>query len=236
MILCVAAESDYLPGLAALDYSIKRNGNIPDRVKRVLISSTIAGFEGWTVVKPRIEDYAGIPNGVQRWKPQYAKARWKLDALILDSDVTVLLDADTLCLGDISELFAPAHEIMAALDNGIGPSKRLNSGVLSLSGPNRKEIREELIQIMRRGGSFDGADQGAYQSYVATHPDAWGQLDQKYNVLKRLYRAPWASDLWDSLKDDIRILHFVGRKPWIAPETGYKHLEDLWHTYHAREV
>lgn len=97
-------------------------------------------------------------------------------------------------------------------------------------------MREELIDILRRGESADGSDQGAYHRYIDDHPELWGVLDTRYNTLKRLYVAEWAKELWNEIHDDIRLLHYVGMKPWQGSEAGYEGIDTIWHAYHERSI
>ena len=124
----------------------------------------------------------------------------------------VFLDADTLVIQNIDELFS-RPELSAAPDTGWPDC--FNSGVFVFT-PSL-DTYHNLIQLSTETGSFDGADQGLLNTYWSN----WAMEHEKrlpftFNVainMSYFYNAAMLK-----YKHDIRVLHYLGlTKPWVKP-------------------
>ena len=124
----------------------------------------------------------------------------------------VFLDADTLVLQNIDELFQRS-ELSAAPDTGWPDC--FNSGVFVFT-PSL-ETYDGLIELAKQVGSFDGADQGLLNTYWGN----WANEHEKrlsftFNVginTSYFYNAAILK-----FKHSIKVLHYLGTsKPWLLP-------------------
>ncbi|XP_014679384.1 PREDICTED: uncharacterized protein LOC106819151 isoform X2 [Priapulus caudatus] len=125
----------------------------------------------------------------------------------------VFLDADTMVLMNIEELFEETAELSAAPDYGW--PDLFNTGMFVFS-PS-KETYGKLLQMATTDGSFDGGDQGLLNQYFKN----WNRLSCLYNAQpSTIYTYGPA---YDRFGGNIKIVHFLGAwKPWmigIDPET-----------------
>jgi glycogenin glucosyltransferase len=139
----------------------------------------------------------------------------------------VFLDADTLVLSNVDELFE-RPEFSAAPD--VGWPDCFNSGVF-VYVPSH-DTYGKLLETLATEGSFDGGDQGLLNTYFASWAtaDAAQRLPFGYNMTTNASYsyAPALARFHDSIK----IIHFIGAdKPWRGINTGG--LVDKWHTVHA---
>ncbi|KAI6650459.1 Glycogenin-2 [Oopsacas minuta] len=124
----------------------------------------------------------------------------------------VFLDADTIVLRNIDELFC-RDELSAAPD--IGWPDCFNSGVFVFK-PCLETYRN-LLKLAGDVGSFDGGDQGLFNTYWVN----WVNEQDKrlpfiFNVAINMSYFYNAAIL--KFKRDIRVLHFLGLdKPWLRP-------------------
>lgn len=145
---------------------------------------------------------------------------FKLDCLGMEGpEDIVYIDADILCLGDISELFSvrvpfgasPPGRDREAKMRAAGSFSRnmgLNAGVLMMGERyRRKKIYE---RFMRLDGVGLMADQQMLNDYFRLVPLYC--LHHRYN-----YHAEFFWDQWGA-GDDVRLLHYAGKKPLEAPE------------------
>jgi glycogenin len=118
----------------------------------------------------------------------------------------IYLDADTLPLRALDELFDLSASFAAAPE--IGFPDCFNSGVMVLS-PSA-ETHKQLLDLAIQGTSFDGGDQGL----LNTHFDTFHRLSFMYNVeLYRAYRLYMPA--MKHYMEKLAVVHFIGRdKPW----------------------
>ena len=221
---CTMATSDYLPGALTLKHSIEKHNPWAKRVPWFIISPDIrAGDFPGRVIRVLPADY--------RYKsrfPRFGNAFCKL-ALFRDPrfrengiDRIIFLDADILCLGDIRPLAEYPSLFARAPDAGgrmFFPMhrgrRRYNSGVLVMRRPFLHEYSDRVFQIAARNDSYDGGDQGVLNDLVAESPELdFGELPVGFNALRRLYEFHRLH--WEEMRaaGKIRLLHFVGSKPW----------------------
>ncbi|KAK4056553.1 glycogenin glucosyltransferase [Microbotryomycetes sp. JL221] len=122
----------------------------------------------------------------------------------------IFLDADTLVLRKISDLFKVDAPFAAAPD--IGWPDAFNSGVM-VATPSQQTFTD-LIAMMAERGSWDGGDQGLLNDYFSD----WHRLSFKYNVTPSAYYT--YAPAYKRHGSDIAVLHFIGNdKPW---KRGYR--------------
>ncbi|ORZ12961.1 nucleotide-diphospho-sugar transferase [Lobosporangium transversale] len=134
----------------------------------------------------------------------------------------IFLDADTLVMRNIDELFDSAAN--GALDDpdrntrfaaapDAGWPDCFNSGVF-VCRPKYEDYKG-LIEVAEQQGTFDGGDQGLLNSYF----DGWSRGDVS-NRLPFIYNTTPTSvysyaPAFQQYKDKLAVIHFVGTfKPW----------------------
>jgi Glycosyl transferase family 8/Alpha-2,3-sialyltransferase (CST-I) len=146
------------------------------------------------------------PNLPGTFKRRFGATYTKLNVFRLDFlDRLVYLDSDTVVLKNIDDLFEGSG-FAAAPDAGIDlpSSDTFNSGVFAVD-PSF-ELFEGLLRQLPHTPSNDGGDQG-FLNNVFTD---WNRLPPEYNTTKRLFSHH--PELY--VPDDIKVLHYVGSKPW----------------------
>eukprot|EP00112_Aurelia_sp_Birch-Aquarium-sp1_P020049 Seg5078.2 transcript_id=Seg5078.2/GoldUCD/mRNA.D3Y31 product=Glycogenin-1 protein_id=Seg5078.2/GoldUCD/D3Y31 len=160
----------------------------------------------------------------------------------------VFLDADTLILQNVDELFE-REELSAAPD--IGWPDCFNSGVFVFV-PS-KETYDALIKFADEQGSFDGGDQGLLNMYFkdwATKDIAY-HLPFVYNMVANICYS--YAPAYKKFGRDAKIVHYLGAiKPWhhfFDTETSQVHVKQAggvvegvqhfiqlwWDTYTGKE-
>lgn len=157
----------------------------------------------------------------------------------------VCLDADLICMGDLSDLFTCTADFAAvrALEPDTEfPRGFFNSGVLvigsrHLAGPTYHDLtlHTRLDGADPKAGK---ADQALLNRYFYPHRVRW--LPARFNVTKRLFPDTLEDIDAEVERRDVRLLHFVGGKPWTARRTkrdaGFTAVEALWHRACERYV
>ncbi|XP_019960610.1 glycogenin-1-like isoform X2 [Paralichthys olivaceus] len=122
----------------------------------------------------------------------------------------VFMDADTLVLSNIDELFE-REELSAAPDPGWPDC--FNSGVFVFRPSN--ETHEKLLTFCGENGSFDGGDQGVLNSFFNT----WATADISKH-LPFIYNLSSVSiysylPAFKEYGSNAKVVHFLGKvKPW----------------------
>jgi len=145
-------------------------------------------------------------------RPDLGLTFTKIRCWLLDQfEKCVFLDADTLVLQNIDELFE-REELSAAPDAGWPDC--FNSGVFVLRPC--KETYEKLVAFALQYGSFDGGDQGLLNLYFKD----WATVDPSkrlpftYNVVSQAFYSYLPAFMW--FRKDIKVVHFIGAvKPWL---------------------
>ncbi|XP_075964798.1 glycogenin-1-like [Anarhichas minor] len=122
----------------------------------------------------------------------------------------VFMDADTLVLSNIDELFE-REELSAAPDPGWPDC--FNSGVFVFRPSN--ETHEKLLTFCRETGSFDGGDQGVLNSFFNTWATA--DISKHLPFIYNLSSIAIYSYLpaFKEYGRDAKVVHFLGKvKPW----------------------
>lgn len=222
----------YLPGVEVLGKSLDASGS---RVPKVVLTTADISSDarrrltslGW---QPR--DVEPIQNPAvdhllfPRFATVFAKLRvWEM----VDFDRVVALDADTLVLQNVDDLFE--RSTFAAAPDFFLPD-RFNSGVMVLD-PSAATFRE-MMEALAQAGSYDGGDQGFLNSFFS----GWyaesveHRLPVGYNMAHFIYQfLRGHPTLKATLEREAKILHYMVQKPWQARATLTGGSEAWWHMY-----
>jgi hypothetical protein len=216
----MVSSEPYIHGALALANSLAKVGRVP------LIALVTEGVDASRLVQAGVftakVDVIGNPHlsKGRRVQPRFATVFTKLHVWRLAFlDRMVYLDADTLVLKNIDQLFA-MDGFAAARDWGLRLEPGFNSGVF-VTAPSAS-VFEAMVVALDSLDSADGGDQGFLNSFF---PE-WTPLEPGLNVLTRLmFKHP---DLWRP--EETAVIHYVGHKPWefwdqIGP---FDELDRLW--------
>jgi alpha-N-acetylglucosamine transferase len=223
----------YLPGVEALGSSLKASGTQEPMVLiatpevRPVTRERLTG-QGWTVRE--VEPIANPNPSTQRMLPRFGAAYTKLRAWqLVEFDKVVLLDADTIVLQNIDDLFA-RPEIAAAPDFFL--PDRFSSGVMVLEP--RQATFDRMVQALSTAESYDGGDQGFLNGFF----ESWyampvaHRLPIGYNMAHFVYQFMRSHrSTWDKLQHEIKIVHYLVQKPWRARSTLSGASEVWWDAY-----
>ena len=205
----------YLPGVEALGRSLVETGSTVPRC--VMVTPDVSALardrlasQGWGI-RP-VDPVAG-PTKEQAIYARFAMSYTKLRAFDLEElDKIVFLDADTVVLSRIDELFE--RPSFAAAPDFFMPD-RFNSGVMVLA-PSTK-LYTELTAQLGHVASYDGGDQGLLNSHFS---DWWSmpvehRLGAGYNLHHFVYQFMCSHPaLMRSFTEEIKIIHYTLQKPW----------------------
>ncbi len=221
----------YLPGVEALGESLKASGTTVPMVVMVAadVSEATRGRlqqQGWILRDVEPLRSAGAAPLFPRFDTVFAKLRaWQLT----EFDKVVLLDADTLVLQNIDELFLRPY--FAAAPDFLMPD-RFNSGVLVLD-PCEATFDQMVAQI-DTAKTYDGGDQGFLNTF---YPDWYAmpvahRLPAGYNLMHFIVQFLRGHPvLKASLEREAKVIHYAIQKPWhTAPQVSGAS-EDWWSMY-----
>lgn len=208
----------YVPGVEALGRSLAASGTREAKIVMVTpdvsraARATLAG-QGWIV-----REVGALPapnHGRSVLFPRFDGVFTKLRAWELtDLEKVVFLDADTLVLQNVDDLFERS-EISAAPDF-LMPD-RFNSGVMVLE-PSAETFRR-MVESLESTASYDGGDQGFLNSFFA----GWyampveHRLPVGYNLFHFIFQFVEGHPvLRRTLEREAKILHYAVQKPWRA--------------------
>ena len=149
--------------------------------------------------------------------PRLMAALLTLEAFgIRDADRVVFLDADMVCLGDLTDLFmldvdlaaCPTGSSRAVKEARAGTYARrlsINTGVLVIG---RRYLRDATRRRLARYPSGRFADQDVLNRFLRGRSVYC--LDHRFN-----YHAEF---FWRGDETDVRLLHYAGTKPLEAPD------------------
>ncbi|MDB4990627.1 MAG: hypothetical protein JWN04_5805, partial [Myxococcaceae bacterium] len=161
---------------------------------------------------------------------RFANTFTKLRAFALtDFDKLVLLDADTIVLQNIDDLFE--RPAIAAAPDFLLPD-RFNSGVMVIepSAP----LFERMMASLATSESYDGGDQGFLNTF---YPDWYAspaahRLPAGYNMHQFIYQFLRAHPaLLPQLEREAKVIHYTVQKPWLSTSTLAGGSEAWWDMY-----
>lgn len=226
-ILC-NGES-YLPGVEALGSSLASSGTTEPRVLMVTPEVRTATRDRMTAQGWIVREIAPILNpnpSTQQMLPRFSAAYTKLRAWQLtDFDKVVLLDADTIVMKNVDDLFE-RPELAAAPDFFL--PDRFNSGVMVLD-PSEPTF-DRMIHALGQQPSYDGGDQGFlnlfFEGWYASSIEH--RLPTGYNIAHFIYQFMHShASAWKTLQHEIKIVHYLVQKPWKSRPT-FTGASDVW--------
>lgn len=144
-------------------------------------------------------------------------------------DRVIFFDMDMIITGDISEVLNCKEDFAAVKGyNAKQDVMRddINSGMFVVGKKYlNNETYRELIRIAQRG--FSMPDQKVINIFFR---GKMAYFNKRYNVEKRMIDTK----KYKNITDDIRILHFIARKPWQPVPDEDKKFQpyyDIWHKY-----
>lgn len=122
----------------------------------------------------------------------------------------VFLDADTLVLRNIDDLFE-RPEFSACADAGWPDC--FNSGVF-VAEPNEATF-QKLLQYASEHGSFDGGDQGLLNGFFSNWSTAPSQHRIPFTYNLTINASYSYAPAFARFQNDVKVVHFIGaHKPW----------------------
>ena len=208
----------YVPGVEALGRSLAATRTPHPKVLLVTADvsqdarARLAG-QGWL-----IREVEGIPNPHPEKGLLFARfgnVFTKLQAWNLtEFDKLVFLDADTIALQNVDELFE--RPSFAAGPDYFVPD-RFNSGVMVLD-PSTATY-EAMRTALRGSASYDGGDQGFLNEFFAdwyAMPIA-NRLPPGYNMHHFILQFLISHPSLKSMAKEAKIIHYTLQKPWMTP-------------------
>jgi hypothetical protein len=223
----------YLPGVEVLGRSLQATNTRADMVLMATrdvpeTSRAQLRSQGWIIreVEPIANPNTSGGPMLERFLNVYTKLRaWELE----EWDRVVFLDADTLVLSNIDDLFDRPH--FAAAPDFFLPD-RFNSGVMSLR-PSRKTFAS-MLETLAAAPSYDGGDQG----FLNTFFDWWKmpadhRLGVGFNMPNFIYQFMMGHPVAkQGVGHEVKILHYLVQKPWLSKTTLTGGAAPWWRRYY----
>jgi glycogenin len=129
---------------------------------------------------------------------------------LIQFEKVVFLDADTLVLKNIDDLFE-REEFSACAD--IGWPDCFNSGVF-VATPN-EETYQNLMKLAEKEGSFDGGDQGLLNAFFSDWSIGPSSRRIPFTYNLTINASYSYAPAYARFKNDVKVVHFIGtQKPW----------------------
>ncbi|WP_062290166.1 glycosyltransferase [Demequina phytophila] len=162
----------------------------------------------------RLATYAAHPHRAAHVMTSLAAAR------LVDYARVIVLDADILVTGDLTDLLSAAGPYAAVMrGRDLAQPRR---GVLVLAPREITDEQRGAFARVRASGDYVHVDEDA--GVLAAVLGAPGeQLPEAFNLDKRRVTPELLA------RGDVRIIHYAGRfKPWHGGEHGFADVETLW--------
>jgi len=196
------------------------------------------------------DDYAGIHHYAETvigTPPRLRAAFYILESFRLHNfDIVVSLDSDMLILGSLEELLWEKNRFSAvrARDSSSNaPARFVNTGVMVVGNYYlNPAILKDFTKALKTRPLLKGsgkADQAIINIFFQN--ETINYLLGKFNYTKRTVHNQMGKKAIADINrvrafladQDVRVLHFVGEKPWdtkmVAEELEYAALEDIWY-------
>ncbi len=211
----------YVPGVEALGRSLAQSGTPYPKI--AMLTSDVSDSarerlvgQGWQLRD--IEPLRNPHGEGQRLFERFANTFTKLRAFALaDVKKAVLLDADTIVIENVDDLFE--RPALAAAPDFLLPD-HFNSGVMVIEP--HPETFAHMQEVLFCAQSYDGGDQGFLNSF---YPDwyAWPvehRLPAGYNLHHFIYQFLHGHPgLASHIEGKVKILHYTLQKPWRSKPT-----------------
>jgi glycogenin len=222
----------YAPGVEVLGRSLENTKSTIPRIAMVTpdiqhVTRERLRRQGWETrdILP-IDNPSPKEELFARFDNVFTKLRiWEL----VDFDRVVLLDADTLVLQNVDDLFE--RPAFAAAPDFFLPD-HFNSGVMVVA-PSRKTFADMRTALVTHG-SYDGGDQGFLNTFF---PDWYAmpiqhRLPVGYNMAHFIYQFLRGHPaLKAKLERETKIVHYMVQKPWQARLTMTGGSAAWWSTF-----
>lgn len=215
-VTMISGGDAYVPGLEALGRSLAETGSAVRRI--AMTTADVDGdararlvAQGWEIrqVEPIANPHQQDALLYERFAATFTKLRvFDLD----DLDKVVFLDADTVVLRNVDELFE--RPAIAAAPDFFMPD-RFNSGVMVIEPSH--ELFGKLQAWLAASPTYDGGDQGVLNAYW---PDWWSmsvehRLEARYNMHHFVFQFMASHpSVRRQFLDEIKIVHYTLQKPW----------------------
>ncbi|KIK51360.1 glycosyltransferase family 8 protein, partial [Collybiopsis luxurians FD-317 M1] len=210
----------FIWGTAVLGYSV-RQANVSSRLLLPYLEDRIssealciAEVVGWEPIAVPLISPPHNGKGIHhRFSDQYTKLNiWGLDKIGIER--AVYLDSDTLVRRNINELFQLPFTFGAVPDVDGGFIVTFNAGVLALRPSSAvldqmKSVLETAVYPLQQ------AEQSFLNLFFAANVV---RLPYAYNA--NLGIKSESPALWESMKDEIRVVHYTGVKPFVREHSG----------------
>ncbi len=225
--------SRYTPGAEVLGRSLVESGSTAERILLVTrdvpteARARLSG-QGWSL---RLVEPIANPRPERQMLPRFANVFTKLRAWELaELDRVVLLDADTLVLDNVDDLFDRPG--FAAAPDFFLPD-RFNSGVIVLS-PSRDTFGR-MVDALADASGYDGGDQGFLNDFFGewyAMPSAH-RLPVGYNTPNFIFQFMHGHpQVRETIEREVKILHYLVQKPWLASSTLTGASAPWWRRYY----
>ncbi|KAF9061640.1 nucleotide-diphospho-sugar transferase [Rhodocollybia butyracea] len=220
-------------GTAVLGYSVRR-ANVTSRLPLLYLEDRIssealciARAVGWEPIATPLIKPPHHGKGIHhRFSDQYTKLNvWSLDKIGIEK--AVYLDSDTLIRRNINELFDLPFNFGAVPD--VDGSKggfltNFNAGVLAFRPSS--SVFNHMMEILERAVyPLEQAEQSFLNLFFVANVV---RLPYAYNA--NLGIKSESPKLWEGMKDEIRVVHYTGVKPFVREHgrsTGMPTEDDL---------
>jgi alpha-N-acetylglucosamine transferase len=223
----------YVPGVEALGRSLARTDTPHDKLLLVTDDVPLTAVhalcrDGWRAHKV---DPIENPNPTtDQFFARFANTFTKLRAFELEEfDKLVLLDADTIALQNIDDLFERPG--VSAAPDFLLPD-RFNSGVLVIEP--KKELFARMMEQLFTSASYDGGDQGFLNTFFPDWYNGPGthRLPAGYNLHQFIFQFLRAHPaLMSQLEREAKVIHYTVQKPWLSTSTLAGGSEAWWDMY-----
>ena len=250
---------DFWPGFAALAQSLVENSGFDrDDYELVAICDPASAPTKWIASRRErvsVLPISGLPAipvlSAQSQGKRMEQALQKLGVFALPEEwgACVYIDSDMVCINPIGEL-AAMRPLSAACDflSGFGKELKqtsdgnadINTGLMVFL-PSPRSFRElTAVYNERHAERTHKGDQDIINMWIRETGQPLHRLGSEWNFSKRLQDSAGVQWVKDNLQR-IKILHFVGAKPW-APnseiktvrECRYRWMEEMWWDYFER--
>jgi hypothetical protein len=250
---------DFWPGFAALVQSIAENGQLsPNDYEFSVICDIDQAPQRW--LNSRSETISLTPASTipsipilspfaQGKRMEESLQKLGLFALPDEGVVRVCIDSDMICLGSLRELLQARPitgvcDELCGFDTGKSASDmddvQINGGLIVFA-PSASAFRELMSVYERRHGEgCFKADQDIINMWLEETGQKAHRLSSEWNFSKRFQNGMGLQWVKERIAQ-VRILHFVGVKPWTnnsevrtARECRYQWLEEIWWDYFER--